>query len=90
MFGQMRCCEVLPLDLDLEDVKAVDLPEVPVPPGVAPIAPERAKECADGGSQRYLSKYATARTLPDLFEVDDVGVHSILPDFTLTRPFESE
>jgi len=69
MQGQARCCEVLPLDLTLMDVKAVDLPEVPVTPGVSPIAPERAKECAEGGSQTYLAKYAKARTLPDLFEV---------------------
>ena len=69
MIGQTRCCEVLPLDLTLMDVKAVDLPEVPVTPGVSPIAPERAKECAEGGSQMYLAKYAKARTLPDLFEV---------------------
>ena len=69
MQGQARCCEVLPLDLTLMDVKAVDLPEVPVTPGVSPIAPERAKECAEGGSQMYLAKYAKARTLPDLFEV---------------------
>jgi hypothetical protein len=64
-----QCCDVLPMTFTLTNVGPGDGPQPPVPSGVASVGPERAKECAEGGSRRYLDKYARARTLPDMFEV---------------------
>ncbi len=68
MYIDVRCCDVLPSAFTLTPLGPGGLPPPSAPVDSAPAGPGP-KDCAEGAPGRYQRKFASSKTLPDLFEV---------------------